>query len=140
MLTVFSGRRSSNCEGVSRRDFVRAGTLSLGSLSLPGLLAMQAAGKQNGGSFVRDKAVVLLYLSGGASHIETFDPKMTAPEGTRSVTGEVKTSMPGVTFGGTFPRLATHADKMAVIRSFTHKIGGHEQAHVHVLSGGTDPV
>lgn len=140
MLTVFSGRSSSNCEGVSRRDFVRAGTLSLGSLSLPGLLAMQAAGKQNGGSFVRDKAVVLLYLSGGASHIETFDPKMTAPEGTRSVTGEVKTSMPGVTFGGTFPRLATHADKMAVIRSFTHKIGGHEQAHVHVLSGGTDPV
>ena len=140
MLTVFSGAGGSNCEGISRRDFVRAGALSLGSLTLPGLLAMQAAASQNGSPFVRDKAVVLLYLSGGASHIETFDPKMSAPEGTRSVTGEVKTSLPGVTFGGTFPRLATHADKMAVIRSFTHKVGGHEEAHVHVLSGGTDPV
>ena len=140
MLTVFSGSAGENCEGVSRRDFVRAGALSLGSLTLPGLLAMQAAASKNGNGFIRDKAVVLLYLSGGASHIETFDPKMNAPEGTRSVTGEVKTSLPGVTFGGTFPRLATHADKMAVIRSFTHKVGGHEEAHVHVLSGGTDPV
>ena len=111
MLTVFSGSSGNNCEGVSRRDFVRAGALSLGSLTLPGLLATQSVARESGSSFVRDKSVVLLYLSGGASHIETFDPKMTAPEGTRSVTGEVKTRLPGVTFGGTFPKLATHADK-----------------------------
>jgi len=140
MLTVFSGPSGNNCEGVSRRDFVRAGALSLGNLTLPGLLAMESVARENGSSFVRDKSVVLLYLSGGASHIETFDPKMTAPEGTRSVTGEVKTRLPGITFGGTFPRLATHADKMAIIRSFSHKVGSHEGAHIHVLSGGTDPV
>ena len=137
MLTVFSGRASRDCGGASRRDFLRAGTLSLGSLTLPGLLAVRAAA--NGENFVRDKSVVLLYLSGGASHIETFDPKMDAPVGTRSVTGEVQTSLPGVTFGGTFPRLARHADKLAVIRSFSHRVGSHEDAHVHVLSGGTDP-
>ncbi len=137
MLTVFSAQAGRDCEGASRRDFLRAGTLSLGSLTLPGLLAARAAG--GGESFVRDKSVVLLYLSGGASHIETFDPKMDAPAGTRSVTGEVQTSLPGVTFGGTFPRLASHADKLAVIRSFSHRVGSHEDAHVHVLSGGSDP-
>ncbi len=138
MLTVFSGRGSRDCEGASRRDFLRAGALSLGSLTLPILLATRAAAA-SGETFVTDKAVVLLYLSGGASHIETFDPKMSAPEGTRSVTGEVNTNIPGVTYGGTFPQLAAHADKLAVIRSFTHKVGSHEGAHVHVLSGGTDP-
>ena len=138
MLTVFSERGSRDCEGASRRDFLRAGALSLGSLTLPSLLATRAAAA-GGETYVKDKAVVLLYLSGGASHIETFDPKMSAPEGTRSVTGEVKTNIAGVTYGGTFPQLAAHADKLAVIRSFTHKVGSHEGAHVHVLSGGTDP-
>jgi len=88
---------------------------------------------------VRDKAVVLLYLSGGASHIETFDPKMTAPAQIRSSTGELKTNVAGVTFGGTFPELAARADRLAVVRSFTHPVGSHQQAHVHVLTGGTDP-
>jgi uncharacterized protein (DUF1501 family) len=137
MLTVFTGRGSCDCEGVTRRDFLRIGALSLGSLTLSQLLAARA--EASGESYIRDKAIVLLYLSGGASHIETFDPKMTAPEGVRSLTGEVATSIPGVTFGGTFPQLAAHADKLAVVRSFTHNVASHEQAHVHVLSGGTDP-
>ncbi len=137
MLRVYSNNRSRDCQGVSRRDFVQAGSLALGSLTLPSLLAARAA---SGQSFVQDKSVVLLYLSGGASHIETFDPKMTAPVGNRSVTGEVSTNIPGVTFGGTFPLLAKHADKLAVIRSFSHSVGSHPDAHVHVLSGGTDPV
>lgn len=107
----------------------------LGSLSLPQLLQAQA----ENASFVKDKSVILLYLSGGASQIETFDPKMSAPAEIRSVNGEVTTSLPGVTFGSTMQRLATRAHRMAVIRSHNHKIGGHEQAHVHVLTGGMDP-
>lgn len=137
MLTLYSGRRSRDCYIATRRDFLRVGALSLGSLTLPSLLATRAAAQ--GSTFVKDKSVVLLYLSGGASHIETFDPKMDAPDGTRSVTGELETSIPGITYGGTFPELAKHADKLAIIRSFAHKVGSHEQAHVHVLSGGTDP-
>jgi uncharacterized protein (DUF1501 family) len=121
----------------SRRDFLRVGTLSLGGFTLSQLLALRRAAA--GESFVRDKSVVLLYLSGGASHIETFDPKMTSPEGTRSLTGEVQTNLPGVTFGGTFPQLARLADRLAVVRSFTHGIGDHVDAHAHVLSGGLDP-
>jgi hypothetical protein len=121
----------------TRRDLLRVGALSLGGFSLSHLLGLRAASAGEG--FLRDKSIVLLYLSGGASHIETFDPKMSAPEGTRSLTGEVATSIPGVTFGGTFPQLAKLADRMAVVRSFSHGVGDHVDAHVHVLSGGTDP-
>ena len=64
------------------------------------------------------KSVIFLFLHGGPSQIETFDPKMDRPEGIRSATGEVATTIPGVTFGGTFPRLAARADKLTVVRSF----------------------
>jgi len=138
MLTVnFHG--GSDCSDMNRRNFLRVGTLSLGGLALPGLLAARASAADRK-EYVRDKSVVLLYLSGGASQIETFDPKMSAPDGFRSTTGEVKTTLPGVTFGGTFPRLATLADRISVVRSHAHAVGSHEQAHVHVLSGGTDPL
>lgn len=138
MLTVDFSGGGRDCSGLQRRNFLRAGTLALGGLTLPGLLATQAAAGQKA-SYVRDRSVVLLYLSGGASQIETFDPKMTAPKEYRSVTGEVKTTTPGVTFGGTFPELAKLADRVSIVRSHAHKVGSHEQAHVHVLSGGTDP-
>jgi uncharacterized protein (DUF1501 family) len=133
MLTIFT--ENDNRVTSSRRDFLQVGSLMLGSLSLPQLLQARA----ENASFVKDKSVILLYLSGGASQIETFDPKMSAPAEIRSVNGEVPTSLPGVTFGSTMQRLATRAHRMSVIRSHNHKIGGHEQAHVHVLTGGMDP-
>lgn len=140
MFTLFqSGRGKSvpkDCTGISRRDFLCAGTLALGSLTMADWLA---ARERLGAGFVKDRSVVLLYLSGGASHIETFDPKMDAPAGVRSCTGSVSTNQVGVQFGRTFERLAGQADKLSVVRSFQHPIGGHVQAHVHVLSGGTDP-
>ncbi len=64
------------------------------------------------------KSVIFLFLHGGPSQIETFDPKMERPEGVRSATGEVATTIPGVTFGGTFPLLAARAGKLNVVRSF----------------------
>ena len=73
----------------------------------PELLRTRATAAEAGiGEALKDKAVVVLFLAGGASHIETFDPRMDAPDGVRSVTGEVATTIPGVTFGGTFPALA----------------------------------
>lgn len=135
MLTLLdSGQK--DCTGRTRRDFLCAGSLALGSFTLADWLA---AGDRPERPFVKDRSVVLLYLSGGASHIETFDPKMQAPAGVRSITGAVNTTVPGVQFGATFERLARQAKSLSVVRSFQHPIGGHEQAHVHVLSGGTDP-
>lgn len=124
----------------TRRDFLQAGTLALGGLTLPWLLRQQARAAGSDPAFLRKKSVVLLFLSGGASHIETFNPNMDAPSPYCSVTGDVATSIPGVAFGGTFPLLARRAHEMAVVRSFQHPIGGHVEAIVHVLTGGTDPL
>ncbi len=138
MLTLQTASGPRNCSGVSRRDFLRVGSLGLGGLSIADLIAGRALAASNGGHFIRDKAVVMLYLSGGASHIETFNPNMDAPAPYHSLTGEVATSLPGVTFGGTFPQLGQWAHRMAVVRSFHHRVGDHDAAHVHVLTGGAD--
>jgi hypothetical protein len=116
-------------DGASRRDFLRVGTLGLGGLALPGVLRAQES------RLFKDRSVVLLFLNGGPSHIETFDPKMTAPAETRSVTVEVRTTLPGVTFGGTFPRMARWAHKLAVVRNLTHSAPDHNDAKRVMLSG-----
>jgi hypothetical protein len=122
MFTLSDIAQNQTCEGLSRRDFLQAGVL--GSLTLPDLLANQALAAQ-AGLHLKDKCVVLLFLSGGPPHIELFDPKMTAPKEIRSITGEVKTNIPGITFGGTFPKLAKMTDKFSVVRSYGSKNSGH---------------
>ena len=82
----------------SRREFLSVG--SLGSLALPQLLQAESAVREAGG-LVKDKCVVFLFQHGGPSQYETFDPKMSAPAGIRSVTGEIPTSIPCITFGST---------------------------------------
>ncbi len=139
MLTLATSYGASQCDGISRRDFIQAGALGLAGLTLPQLLATRAAAASMGQEFVRDKAVVFLFLSGGASQIETFNPNMDGPAPSRSVTGEVKTTLPGVSFGGTFPELAKRASQIAAVRSFRHPVGSHAQAISHLLTGGTDP-
>ena len=134
MLT-FSNGYNQNCEGFTRRDFLRVGALGLGGLTLSGLLSARAKAAERGG-IVSDKSVVLLFLQGGPTHIETFDPKMTAPAEYRAMFGEVKTNLPGVTFGSHFPQLASMADRMAIVRSFAHGNGSHGSASALVASGG----
>ncbi len=104
-----------------RREFLRVGGLALGGLALPDVATAAAMSP-----FVRDKAVVFLFLHGGPSQIETFDPKMDAPAEVRSATGEVATRTPGLTFGGTFPRLARLSDQLTVVRSFVTGDGNHD--------------
>jgi uncharacterized protein (DUF1501 family) len=137
MLTFFSDGYDHNCEGKTRRDFLKVGALGLGSLTLPGLLAARAKAA-SGGHHVADKSVVLLFLQGGPTHIETFDPKMSAPSEYRAMFGEVKTNLPGVTFGSHFPRMAQLADRMAIVRSFQHGNGSHASASALVASGGNE--
>lgn len=120
MLTIFDRDRR-----FGRRDFIRVGSLALGGLTLADLVAARSSG-EDAARLVTDKAVVLLFLHGGPSQTETFDPKMTAPGGIRSTTGETATSIPGVTFGGTFGRLAKMADKLTVVRSYTTGDANHD--------------
>jgi len=132
-----NSERNGDCSGLMRRNFLKAGFLGLGGLTLPQLLRARAAHAAAGNASIRDKSVVLVFLGGGASHIETFNPNMEAPAPYRSVTGEVATTLPGVTVGGTFPELAKRAHKMAFVRSFRHPVADHQSAIVHVLNGGT---
>src|SRR5687767_15975643 len=111
---------------LGRRDFLQIGSLGLGGVSLANLLAAQAAGTEASLRPVTGKSVIFLFLHGGPSQTETFDPKMTAPVGTRSATGEIKTALPGVTFGSSFPRLAKLADRLSVVRSFVTGDGNHD--------------
>ncbi|MBW3598778.1 MAG: DUF1501 domain-containing protein [Planctomycetes bacterium] len=134
MLTFISQRRSRNCEGSTRRDFLKVGALGMGSLSLPALLRARADAAA-AGQDVKDTSVIWLWLSGGPTHVETFDPKMTAPAEYRSITGEVPTSLPGVTLGGTFPKMAAVADKLAIVRSFAHTNSGHGGGTHFVMTG-----
>ena len=97
---------------------------------------LRAAEKQS--DYTRGKSVVLLVLVGGPPQIETFDPKMDAPVDVRSLTGSVPTSLPGVHFGATFPKLARRARQLAVVRSFGAGRGGlsHEAGYERLLTGG----
>jgi hypothetical protein len=109
----------------SRREFLSVGSLALGGLTLPHLLQAQDAIKQLGG-VAKDKTVIFLFMHGGPAQTETFDPKMNAPSGIRSMTGEIPTRLPGITFGSTFEKLARLNDKFSVVRSFTTQSGAHD--------------
>lgn len=123
MFALTTKQSDRDCQGRSRRDFLRIGGLGLAGLTLPQLLAAQAWGA--GGGYVRDRSVVLLFLQGGPSHIEFFDPKMTAPSEIRSVTGDTPTAHAGISFGGTFPKLASLAHDFTVVRSYGSRNSGH---------------
>jgi uncharacterized protein (DUF1501 family) len=109
----------------SRRDFLQIGSLALGGLSLPGLLETRARAAEAPRA-VTDKSVIFLFLHGGPSQHETFDPKMTAPAEVRSATGEIPTKIPGITFGSSYPRLAALADKLVIVRSFVPGDANHD--------------
>jgi len=120
MLSIgdFSGR-------YGRRDFLKIGSLGLGGLTLPQLLSWQAQGA-TGAPLATGKSVVFVFMHGGPSQVETWDPKMEAPSEIRSATGEVATTLPGITFGGTFPKLAQLAHKLSIVRSFQTGDGNHD--------------
>jgi len=120
MLTVFD-----RDDRMNRRSFLQVGSLALGGLSLMNLLSAKASAEPRR-PILKDRSVIFLFLHGAPSQIATFDPKMDAPSEFRSVTGEVQTRIPGVTFGGTFPRLANLADKLSIVRSYVSGDGNHD--------------
>jgi len=107
-----------------RREFLRIGGLGLAGLSLSQWLSLKTNAATS--SMVKNKSVVFVFMHGGPSQIETFDPKMSAPTGIASATGEVSTKIPGVTFGGTFPMLSSLSDQFSIVRSFQTGDGKHD--------------
>ncbi len=121
MLTIGDFSRQTN-----RRGFLSVGGLALGGLSLADLLAVRAWGAAETVRPITDKSVVFVFMHGGPSQTETFDPKMNMPTGIASATGELTTAIPGITFGGTFGKLARLADKFSIVRSFKTGDGNHD--------------
>jgi len=103
---------------LDRRAFLRVGGMSLGGLTLS-QLGGGTASAAIADRVATGKSVILLFLHGGPSQIETFDPHMDAPAEIRSATGEIQTRLPGITFGSTFEKLAARNDKFSIVRSFT---------------------
>ncbi|MBI4601697.1 MAG: DUF1501 domain-containing protein [Planctomycetes bacterium] len=136
MLSLFGDRIPRDCEGTTRREFLKVGTLGLTGLTLSGLLRARAQAAARGVAS-SDTSVVWLWLGGGPTHVETFDPKMEAPGEFRSMVGSVKTSVPGVEIGGLFPEMAKRAHRMAFVRSFAHGNSGHAGG-THFVMTGTD--
>src|SRR5947208_7857223 len=90
-----------NCDGATRRNFLKVGALGLSSLTLPGLLRARAAERSK-----KDTAVVLLFLPGGPSHVDTYDMKPSAPAEFRGPFKPVRSTVPGIDICELMPRQA----------------------------------
>lgn len=119
--------------GMSRRTFIRVGTLGLTGLALADFLKLKAHGQVAEG---KAKSVILLFMVGGASHLDTFDPK---PEAGEKYCGPLKNPIPtnvsGIRISELLPLLAKQADKYTILRGFTHQDFGHETAGYTVCTG-----
>jgi hypothetical protein len=128
---------------LSRRGLLRAGKVGLVGLGLAELLAgeARAAGKPAARlpGFGRAKSCVLIFLKGGPSHLDTFDPKPDAPAEIRGEFRTVSTRVPGIFFSQHVPCLAQQADKLTVVRSLTHKDNGHPSAGYEMTTGHAYP-
>ena len=129
MLSIFDSSCPRSRAMPTRRELLRIGGLALGGLASPALWPSlaRAAEKRGANPVQTNKSVVLLFLQGGPPQVETFDPKLDVPDNIRSCTGELRTKIPGVWFGGNFPKLAERADRLAIVRSYGAGEQNHEQ-------------
>jgi Protein of unknown function (DUF1501) len=123
------------CRGPSRREVLRLGALGFLGLGLDEWFRLRAAAGSQSGSSAQVKNCILIWLAGGPSHLDTFDPK---PDAAVDVRGEFKpiaTSVPGVKISEVFPNLARVMDRVTLIRSMTSPEADHDRASHHMLTG-----
>ena len=122
--------------GIVRREFLQVGFSGLLGLGLPGLLAGRASA---GTTTPRAKSMILVFLTGGLGHLDSFDMKPDAPEGIRGEFKPVATKVPGVHYCEHLPGLGSHADKLAIVRSMSHTYTNHLNATHEILTGHSQP-
>lgn len=126
----------ARCAGtLNRRSFVRSGLVGLSSLSLADLLRIEATASQAGREIASDKALLVLWLWGGPSHMETFDLKPEAPTEYRGEFRPISTNVSGIEISEHLPKLAGLADKFALLRSVSHNSPGHANSSHTMLTG-----
>jgi hypothetical protein len=135
------GQAQRLCDGIRRRDFLHAGALTAFGLSLAGLLqAAATAAPAVGGTFGKARRCLLLFLTGGAPQLDTWDLKPDAPERIRGEFRPIPTNVAGITISELFPKLAQHADKLCIVRSVTHADRTHTSAGYSMLTGMAHPL
>ncbi|MFP6762647.1 MAG: DUF1501 domain-containing protein [Planctomycetaceae bacterium] len=128
-MNRFSSQKQS--ENLARRDVLQVGSMTVASglLSAGGL---QASSDEHPG---QAKSVIYLWMGGGVTHIDSFDPKPEAPEQIRGTLAAIDTALPGIHFAETLPGLAKMAGDLAVVRTFSHDSNDHLLSQVYTLSG-----
>ncbi len=140
------GKPGSTCDGFSRREFLRIGGMGLMGISLADMLRLRANASElpapgaNNPGWGKAKSVILLFLQGGPSHIDIWDPKPEAPSNIRGEFKSVKTKVPGIWLSEVMPKLAKQMDKATLIRSVSYTPAGlfnHTAAIYQMMTGYT---
>ncbi len=137
-----TGSGSKDCEGLVRRSFVQAGVLGLGGLTLPDFFKLKAsaADTQSGLDITRTgTSVILIWMSGGPGHHETWDPKPDAVAEYKGPFNAISTTAAGLQFSEMLPEQAKIAQHLNVIRSVSHGTGDHTKGNHWMLTGFEGP-
>lgn len=141
MLVIPGCKNRDTCDGVTRRELLRVGGLSLAGMTLADLVRAESTPASGSGrGFGKAKSVILLYLQGGPSHIDLWDPKENVPDKVRSVFKNQPTKLTGVHFTELLPKLGQVIDKATLIRSMSYSPNGlfnHTAAIYQMLTGYT---
>lgn len=121
------------CDGIGRRDFLHAGALTLGGLSLAQYLQIVEANETP--AHAKAKAAIFINLAGGPSHMDTFDMKPNAPDTHRGDFKPIQTTIPGIEICEHLPRLAKAMDKFTILRGVSHSVAAHNLGSEYVNSG-----
>jgi len=144
MLVIPGGISKDTCDGITRRELLRVGGSAMLGISLANILGLQKAsagdGLSGGIGWGKAKSVILLYLQGGPSHLDLWDPKDNVPDKVRSVFKAIDTKLPGVKVTELLPKFAQVLDKVTLIRSMSYTPVGlfnHTAAIYQMLTGYT---
>ena len=121
------------CDGVGRRDFLKAGVVGGTGLTLASYAQLAAA--SNLDAAAKGKSAIFVNLNGGPSHMDTFDPKPDAPSEYRGEFKTIQTCLPGVVISEHLPKIATCMDKFALLRGVSHSVAAHELGTKYVNTG-----
>ncbi len=133
MIRLDAEKAVQFCDGLSRRDFLHAGSLAYLGLGLTDWLGLKALGAVNQ---QKDTNCIMLFLVGGPSHLDTWDMKPNAPAEIRGPYKPIATNAPGIQISEVFPRMARHADKFALVRTLYHTAAAvHDTGHQMMQTG-----
>ncbi|MCA8990381.1 MAG: DUF1501 domain-containing protein [Planctomycetaceae bacterium] len=121
------------CDGLRRRDFLRAGALGLGAFSLSSFLRLSQAGEVN--PMAKAKSAIFINLPGGPTHMDTFDLKPNANSEYRGEFNPIQTAVPGIEICEHLPLLASTMDKFVILRGVSHTLAAHRLGSEYVNSG-----